>query len=101
MEDKLRQEMIDGLDRMGEMIEDLRSTAKREETQPEPQAGDVWRMPGVNLLMFVHENGRGGLNYTFRDGGMCEDAAERLAEGDYTRIFSLAEHLKNKEAESV
>ncbi len=103
MEDKLRQELLDGLNRMGEMIEDLRSTAKRTEepTQPEPQAGDVW-MYDNNSCIFVYRDAQLGLRYIWSSGlQINRSAQDKLRDYPATRMFSFAEHLKNKEAANV
>lgn len=95
MDKTLRQELLDGFDRMTEMLEDLRSTTVRKEPlKPEPQAGDVWETDG-GLFIYIHEErGKETLSYTFRDGGRVQNAKDRLGIGDVTRIFSLSEYLK-------
>lgn len=107
MEDKVRQELLEGLDRMGEMLEDLRTTTYRciKPKQPEPQAGDVWTS-GI-YTVFVHRDKKDNtreLTYTYVDGDE-ENASgcsirTLIREYPYTLIFSLPEHLKNKGADN-
>lgn len=100
IDDKLQQELLDGLDRMGEMIEDLKSTSVRKLEKPEPQTGDVWEIG--SQYVYVYKNRHGAMEYIYRETGGVYDADNIASWGNSaTRIFSLSEYLKNKEANNA
>ena len=89
IDDKLIQSALEGIKHLQDGLEKILESNKP--VQPEPQAGDVWETNGGNYVL-VCEDGK-KLEYRFYDGGQrCHPS--NLP----TRIFSLSEHLKNKEA---
>jgi hypothetical protein len=97
IDDKLMQKMRDGLEFALEGLKKIQ--ASNEKPKPEPQAGDVWASPFETI--FIHKlRGATGLGFTYITGYTGTLALKEILKNyPFKRIFSLTEHLKNKEAE--
>ena len=88
--------------KMNEVIDELGLSSPACPKQPEPQAGDVWKV-GIDYAFFLRQHPDNKLTYVWDSGANGAYTREDFLEGHPTavRIFSLSEHLKNKETEGV
>jgi hypothetical protein len=95
IDDKLIQKMLEGVEYLRDGLEKIQ--ASNEKPKIEPQAGDVWMYD--NDCIFVYKDAQLGLRYIWGSGlQINRSAQDKLREYPATRIFSLSEYLKNKEA---
>ena len=98
MDIKTREELIEGFDKMEEMVKELRSMSFYAPPKPkvEPQAGDVWMYSADCVFIHQVEILSKKLTYTYRSGIKGSNPIEVvISQG--TRIFSLSEYLKGKD----
>ena len=110
MDNKERTRLVEHMTaKMSELVNELVDEVLDEDNkpaQPEPQAGDVWETAiGYIYIYTKKENGKDTLRYKYGSNSPGRNVVEGAytlkralsKSNDPTRIFSISEHLKNKD----